>query len=233
VSITLTEKTVNDTQVYIADVYLDDPSKLLSGLANDSFGRNVSETSSSIAQRVGAVLAINGDYYGFRDSGYVMRNGYLYRSTGEAGNEDLVIYEDGTFEIIDEGDVSAEGLEENGAVQIYSFGPGLVKDGEISVSEGEEVGQAMQSNPRTAIGMLEKGHYVFVVSDGRTSESEGLTLYEMAELMDELGCSQAYNLDGGGSTTMVWNGTVVNKPTTNGRSIKERSVSDVIYISGN
>nr|MCR5451623.1 hypothetical protein [Lachnospiraceae bacterium] len=47
VSITLTEKTVNDTQVYIADVYLDDPSKLLSGLANDSFGRNVSETSSS------------------------------------------------------------------------------------------------------------------------------------------------------------------------------------------
>ncbi len=232
VTITLTEKTIDDTQVYIADIYLDDPSLLLSGLAEDSFGRNVSEKTSEIAQRVGAVLAINGDYYGFRDSGYVLRNGYLYRSTGESGNEDLVIYEDGTFEIIDEGDVSAEELVEAGAEQIYSFGPGLVIDGEISVSEGEEVGQAMQSNPRTAIGMIEKGHYVFVVSDGRTSESKGLTLSQLAQVMSDLGCTQAYNLDGGGSTTMVWNGTVVNKPTTNGHSIKERSVSDVIYISG-
>jgi exopolysaccharide biosynthesis protein len=81
--------------------------------------------------------------------------------------------------------------------------------------------------------MIEKGHYVFVVSDGRTSESAGLTLEQLAEVMQDLGCTQAYNLDGGGSTTMVWKGTVVNNPTTNGRSIKERSVSDVIYISGN
>ncbi len=233
VKITLTEKRVNDTTVYVADVYLDDPSQLLSGLADDSFGRNVSETTSSIASRLGAVLAINGDYYGFRNSGYVMRNGYLYRSNGSAGNEDLVIYEDGTFEIIDEGDVTAEELKSKGAVQIYSFGPGLVIDGQVSVDEDDEVGQAMQSNPRTAIGMIEKGHYVFVVSDGRTSESAGLTLEQLAEVMQDLGCTQAYNLDGGGSTTMVWKGTVVNNPTTNGRSIKERSVSDVIYISGN
>ena len=232
ISITITEKTLADTQVYIADIYLDDPSVLLSGLADGSFGRNISDKTSSIAQEVGAILAINGDYYGFRDSGYVMRNGYLYRSTAASSSqEDLVIYEDGTFDIIDESDVTAEELQAAGAVQIYSFGPGLVEDSELSVTESQEVSQSMTSNPRTAIGMIEKGHYVMVVSDGRTSESEGLTLYQLARVMQDLGCSEAYNLDGGGSTTMYFNGQVINNPTTTGRSIKERSVSDIIYIA--
>ena len=233
ISITITEKTLADTQVYIADIYLDDPSVLLSGLADGSFGRNISDKTSSIAQEVGAILAINGDYYGFRDSGYVMRNGYLYRSTAASSSqEDLVIYEDGTFDIIDESDVTAEELQAAGAVQIYSFGPGLVEDSELSVTESQEVSRSMTSNPRTAIGMIEKGHYVMVVSDGRTSESEGLTLYQLSRVMQDLGCSEAYNLDGGGSTTMYFNGQVINNPTTTGRSIKERSVSDIIYIAG-
>lgn len=232
ISITITEKTIADTQVYIADIYLDDPSVLLSVLADGSFGRNISDKTSSIAQEVGAILAINGDYYGFRDSGYVMRNGYLYRSTAASSSqEDLVIYEDGTFDIISESDVTAEELQAAGAVQIYSFGPGLVEDSELSVTESQEVSQSMTSNPRTAIGMIEKGHYVMVASDGRTSESEGLTLYELAQVMQDLGCSEAYNLDGGGSTTMYFNGQVINNPTTTGRSIKERSVSDIIYIA--
>lgn len=232
ISITITEKTLADTQVYIADIYLDDPSVLLSGLADGSFGRNISDKTSSIAQEVGAILAINGDYYGFRDSGYVIRNGYLYRSTAASSSqEDLVIYEDGTFDIIDESDVTAEELQAAGAVQIYSFGPGLVEDSELSVTESQEVSQSMTSNPRTAIGMIEKGHYVMVVSDGRTSESDGLTLYQLARVMQDLGCSEAYNLDGGGSTTMYFNGQVINNPTTTGRSIKERSVSDIIYIA--
>lgn len=70
------------------------------------------------------------------------------------------------------------------------------------------------------------------LADGRTSESEGLTLYQLARVMQDLGCSEAYNLDGGGSTTMYFNGQVINNPTTTGRSIKERSVSDIIYIAG-
>lgn len=232
VTIILTTKTVDNTQVYVADVVIDDISSLQSGLAGNNFGRNISETTSTIAKEVGAVLAINGDYYGFRDSGYVMRNGYLYRSTASSGtgNEDLVIYEDGTMDIIDESAVTAEELQENGATQIYSFGPGLVEDSEIAVGENDEVGRSMTSNPRTAIGMIDVGHYVFVVSDGRTSESAGLTLYELAQVMSDLGCEEAYNLDGGGSTTMYFNGEVVNNPTTNGNTIEERSVSDIVYI---
>jgi len=134
------------------------------------------------------------------------------------------------MEIIKEGDVTAEELQQNGAVQIFSFGPGLVEDGEITVDANDEVDQAMNSNPRTAIGQISEGHYVFVVSDGRTSESAGLTLQQLAEVMQDLGCTTAYNLDGGGSTTMYFNGSVVNNPTS-GHGIKERSVSDIVYIA--
>ena len=231
IKITITEKTVDNTQVYVADIYVKDSSYLNSGLADNSFGENLKEKTSEIASDVGAILAINGDFYGFRDTGYVMRNGYLYRSTSAGSDQDdLVVYEDGTMEIVNEGDVTAAELKAKGATDIYSFGPGLVNNGKILVSENEEVSQSMNSNPRTAIGMVEAGHYVMVVSDGRTSESQGLSLYELAGVMKDAGCTVAYNLDGGGSSTMVFNGTVVNKPTTNGNNISERSVSDIIYI---
>lgn len=230
VKITLTENRVDDTQVYIADVIISDPSKLKSGLAQSMFGRNITQTTSEIAKSTGAILAINGDYYGFRDKGYVMRNGYLYRDTPSKDSEDLVIYEDGTMEVISESDVSAQELQEKGATQIYSFGPGLISNGEITVDSDDEVGRAKEDNPRTAIGIIDKGHYVFVVSDGRTDESEGLSLRQLAEVMQDLGCSVAYNLDGGGSSTMYFNGEVINNPTSNGNKIKERSVSDIVYI---
>ena len=190
----------------------------------------MTENTSEIAAENNAILAINGDYYGSRENGYVLRNGVLYRSTASDNQEDLVIYADGSFEIITETDISAEQLLSDGAQQILCFGPALVIGGELSVTEEEEVGKAKTSNPRTAIGIIDALHYVFVVSDGRTSESEGLSLYELAAFMQSLGADIAYNLDGGGSSTMYFNGEVVNNPTTNGRSIKERSVSDIVYI---
>ena len=204
---------------------------LRTALAQGTYGRNVTETTSAIASEVNAILAINGDFYGSQETGYVIRDGQLLRSeSAGSGQEDLVIYSDGTFGIIDEGDITAEQLLADGAVQVLSFGPALVENGEVSVSADEEVGKAMASNPRTAIGIIDSLHYVFVVSDGRTSESEGLSLSQLASFMQGLGVQTAYNLDGGGSSTMVFEGTVVNQPTTNGSTIKERSVSDIVYI---
>lgn len=231
ISITLTTLTRYDTQVYVADVVLEDASCLRTGLANGSFGRNISEFTSAIAEENGAILAINGDYYGFRDQGFVLRNGQLYRDAAQskAEQEDLVIYADGHFEIVREAESDASALNEAGAEQIFSFGPGLIIDSEISVSEGSEVGQSMQSNPRTAIGEIEPLHYALVVSDGRREESAGLSLLELAEVMEELGCHTAYNMDGGGSSTMWFMGRIVNNPT-DGWSDGERRVSDIVYI---
>lgn len=142
----------------------------------------------------------------------------------------MVIYENGDFEIIKESENDLNDLLNNGAYNILSFGPCLLKENNIQVSSNEEVGKAMARNPRKAIGVVEDLHYVFVVSDGRTDESKGLSLYELAEFMQTLDVGLAYNLAGGGSSTMYFNGNVINNPTTNGKNIKERSVSDIVYI---
>lgn len=221
-----------DTTVYVVDVYTNDVTQLLAAFAQDTYGKNVTAKTSQMATAAGATVAINGDYYGARNAGYVVRNGVLYRSeAASASQEDLVIYADGTFEVICEGNVDAQALVDAGAWQVFSFGPGLVSEGTVTVGADDEVGRAMASNPRTAIGKVADGHYVLVVSDGRTSESEGLTLQELATFMvDELGVECAYNLDGGGSSTLWYEGEVVNNPTTNGRNISERSVSDIVYL---
>lgn len=232
ISVTISEYRENDTTVYVADIQLSSPEYLKTALAQGVYGRNVRENTSEIAENNNAILAINGDYYGAREAGYVIKNGELHRNDS-AGRDDLVIYKDGSWKIVSEDEVSAEELIADGAVQTLSFGPVLVENDEIAVGVNDEVRQSMSSNPRTAIGVIDECHYVFVVSDGRTEESEGLSLYELAEVMQSLGCSTAYNLDGGGSSTMYFNGSVVNNPT-GGRaghgSGSERSVSDIVYI---
>ena len=233
ISIRLNEYTVSSTVVHVAEVKAESADYLKTAFAQGSYGKNVTAATSDIAESVNAILAINGDYYGAQETGYVIRNGKLYRSTAVSGREDLVIYKDGTFEIINESEVTAEQLIAKGAVQTLSFGPALVENGNVSVDSDDEVGRAMESNPRTAIGIKTDGTYIFVVSDGRTDESEGLSLLQLAEFMTQLGAETAYNLDGGGSSTMIFNGSVVNTPTGGGignGSGSERKVSDIVYI---
>ena len=230
--ITLTQYRAYDSNIYVADVEVTDGTSILSAFANNTYGRNITDTTSDMAEENNAVLAINGDYYGARQSGYVIRNGVVYRNQGSNG-EDMVISKDGTLSFISESDTTTDSLIQKQAWQVLSFGPVLVENGEVAVTENDEVGMAMASNPRTAIGTVAKNHYLFVVSDGRTSESAGLSLYELANFMKSLGATNVYNLDGGGSSTMVFQGEVVNNPTTNGNKISERAVSDILYIGKN
>ena len=217
-TVELTTVRWNDTDVHVADVTFTDPAALQTAFARSSYGRNVTAATSETAQDVDAVLAVNGDNYGARQTGYVIRGGVLYRDTAAKSQEDLVIW--------------ADGSASRGAQEVFSFGPGLVSDGEITVSEEDEVGRAKASNPRTAIGWLDTGHVVLVVSDGRTGDNEGLSLYELAAFLHSLGVETAYNLDGGGSSTMVFNGEVINTPTggRGGHGSGERAVTDILYF---
>ncbi|KXU14035.1 Exopolysaccharide biosynthesis protein [Streptococcus infantis] len=232
ISINLTETTVNNTQVYVADVILNSSDYLKTAFAQNAYGTNVTAKTSVTAADNNAILAVNGDYYGANSTGYVIRNGVVYRDTvrEDSSNGDLAIYKDGSFKVIYEDQISAEQLVNDGVANLLAFGPALVKNGEIVVDTNTEVGQAMASNPRTAIGIIDENHYIIVVSDGRTSESEGLSLYQLAEIMKSYGAKTAYNLDGGGSSTLYFNGQVINKPTTGGNKISERAVSDIVYI---
>ena len=230
ITITLTEYREYDTAIYVADIRVTDVRYLKAAFAKNSYGKNIKEKTSDMAKSHNAILAVNGDYYGSRDKGYVLRNGQLYRDKGGSDREDLVICSDGSFGITYERLTSADSLLESKAWQVFSFGPALVKNGYISVDEDTEVGQATYSNPRTAIAMVDELHYLMVVSDGRTDRSDGLTLYQLAGFLQSLGAATAYNLDGGGSSTMYFNGRVVNEPVNHGSTVSERSISDIVYI---
>lgn len=229
ISIKITTVREYDTTFYVADIQVSNIAYLKTALASNTYGRNIKATTSDIAESNNAIFAVNGDYYGFRDSGFVLRNGTLYRETARKSGSDaaLVIGTDGTFSIINESSTAAKTL--TNAWQILSFGPALINNGTVQVTASSEVSQSMTSNPRTAIGMVSPLHYVFIVSDGRTSESEGLSLLQLANEMKERGCTVAYNLDGGGSSTMYFNGKVINNPT-DGKTSSERQVSDIVYI---
>ena len=228
VQVTYTQYETNGTTIHVADVRVSSPEYLKTAFAEGTYGKNVTQSTSEIAASNNAVLAINGDYYGVQERGYVIRNGVLYRE--EAGENDvLCIYADGSMKVVDPSTATAQELLDQGVWQAFSFGPGLITDGEIDVALNTEVGKAKASNPRTAIGIIDDLHYVFVVSDGRSDESEGLSLYELASFMEQLGVQTAYNLDGGGSSTMVFQGEVVNNPSSGFRE-EEREVSDIVYI---
>ena len=219
---------------YVADVVLSDATALRSAFAKDQFGENIIEPTSGIAAAHGAVFAVNGDYYGFRDSGIVIRNGVVYRD--EPAREGLVFYADGRVEVYDETTTSAAELLADGAWNTLSFGPAIVADGavvdgiasvEVDTNFGNHSIQGDQ--PRTAVGVIDENHLVFVVVDGRQSGySEGVTLTELAAIMTGLGATTAYNLDGGGSSTMYFDGAVVNRPSNGG----ERGTSDILYLAG-
>jgi exopolysaccharide biosynthesis protein len=220
---------------YVADVTLTDATVLQSAFANNEFGTNIVENTSAIAEDNGAVFAINGDYYGFRDTGIVIRNGVVYRDEG--AREGLAFYRDGTVQVYDETTTSADELVAAGVWNTLSFGPAILEDGEVvdgieDVEVDTNVGNhSIQGDqPRTAVGVIDANHLVFVVVDGRSpGYSEGVTLPELADIFQDLGATTAYNIDGGGSSTLYFDGEVVNDPLGKG---EERGTSDILYIAG-
>jgi exopolysaccharide biosynthesis protein len=223
-----------DTLTYfVADVVISDATQLSNAFADDMFGRNIIETTSQIASDNNAIFAINGDYYGFREDGIIIRNGVIYRDVPTRIG--LAFYLDGSMKIYDETETSAEKLLADGVWNTLSFGPALLVDSIIpanltQVEVDHNFGNhSIQGNqPRTGIGIIDANHYVFIVVDGRsTSYSRGANLTEFAQMFKDLGCTDAYNIDGGGSSTMYFMGRVVNNPL--GRN-KERGTSDILFI---
>lgn len=224
----------NDTVTYyVADVVLKNATDLVSAFAKNKFGTNITEYTSTIASNNNAIFAINGDYYGFRDDGVIIRNGVIYRNVPTRTG--LAIYKDGTMKIYDENSISAEQLVKDGVWNTYSFGPALLENSQIlsGITDMEvdaNIGNhSMQgSQPRTGIGIIDQNHFVFVVVDGRSQGySKGVTMDEFAKIFKELGCSTAYNMDGGGSSVMYFMGKLINNPL--GKNL-ERGTSDILYI---
>jgi len=220
---------------FVADVQVTDATIVRSAFANDEFGENITANPSEITKSVNAVLAINGDYYGFRDTGIVIRNGVKFRDSG--ARQGLAFYADGTAKLYDETATGADELIAAGVWNTLSFGPGLVENGKVlSGIDQVEVdtnfgNHSIQGNqPRTGVGLIGANHLLWVVADGRSSGySRGVTMTEFAQIFADRGAELAYNVDGGGSSAMIFRDQLVNNPLGKGQ---ERGTSDILYVAG-
>ena len=176
------------------------------------------------------VFAVSDDYYGYRQyrrdlnkakwpTGIILRNGeILYRDTRNSANkrpfpplDTLAVYRDGSMKTFLSDEYKAEDYLAQGALQVFSFGPWLIRDGKINEKEaGSEAVYLNYSEPRCAVGMVEPYHYIFVVvgvPDG--NKYIGARGSWLIAKMQEYGCTEALNLDGGGTACMVFNGKVI------------------------
>ncbi|MEA4870841.1 MAG: phosphodiester glycosidase family protein [Christensenella sp.] len=211
----------NGVTYFVADVWVKTIDAFHTALAKGSYGRSIHEMPLKIANDNQAVFAVSGDYYGAREQGVVVRNGALYRDV--MGEDVCILKKDGTLSVYKKSEFNALGMLNDSVWQAWAFGPALVNNGTACDTSDSKI---KVKNPRCAIGYYAPGHYCFIVVDGRQSGySDGMTLDELAQTFVSLGCVTAYNLDGGATAMMVFQGAVISQPTSGGRSS-----SDIIYF---
>lgn len=236
IAVTVEKKTLNASTYYLADIYVRDISCFRTAVAldykahNEGARKNCMQTP-QLAGLVDAVVAISGDNYVFRNAGVLaVRNGLEWANKEPLTDDICVMYGDGTVETFFSKSAAArrayiEEVYAKGPYQIWCFGPSLLTaDGGIPTSYNSSVPDA---NPRSVLGYYEPGHYCFLLADGRQAGySVGLTLAELSEICNGLGCKAAYNLDGGDTVAMTFSGALVNHP----EEAEPRAVSDILYI---
>ena len=233
ISITITEHRNNaDTcTYYVADVYIADIRCLQSYLANKKYGDNITQKGLDMFKESGAIFALNGDSYGAGEKGLCISNGEVYRSEIMKSQDVCILYYDGTMETFHGKDFDLDYVVEKGAYQGWAFGPSLLDENGRALKEYPDWYSGISKvNPRSAIGYYEPGHYCFIAIDGRSDISAGMTFVEMSELMERLGCKVAYNLDGGISSFMAYNGKYVHKPAPAWGADAPRAISDCIIL---
>ena len=213
----------NEITYYVADVWIKSIDAFKTAFAKDQYGQGIHQKPVAMSVNNNAILAITGDYYGARAKGIVIRTGELYRDT--LYNDVAVLYADGTLQTYSKDEFSIDAAIDHQAYQAWSFGPKLLENGQPIEEFTDSIKNA---NPRSAIGYYEPGHYCLVVVDGRQpGYSKGMTLAELSRVFYDLGCETAYNLDGGQTAMMVFQGAPVNQAYKGGREC-----SDILYFGG-
>ena len=224
IAVTVTEETLDNGNItyYLADIYMRDITCFQTALAGGTYGSGYRDSITDMALLSDALLAVNGDYYGNTREGVVIRNGVIYRAN-QTDCDVCVLYYDGSMRVMSGSAFSLEEAIADGAWQAWTFGPALLDTDGSVLTAFSSTNRIISANPRTAIGYYEPGHYCLVVVDGR-GDSDGMTLPELSELFYSLGCTAAYNLDGGNSSIMVWQDAVINDPSGGGRESSDALV---------
>lgn len=220
ISIQLSTHTTDDripTTYFVADIHIAHLENFKTAFAGDSYRNWAAESVLSAAGRHGAILCMNGDYADAQYTGLLVRNGELYLSE-QTKNDICVMYTDGTVETYGPSDYKAEDIIARAPYQVWKFGPALLDAEGQPLASFNTSTEISWENPRSGFGYYEPGHYCFILVDGRQNGySRGLEIDRFAQLFADLGCRAAYNMDGGRSSVMSFNGAVYNRPYLNGR----------------
>ncbi len=216
----------------IAWVEIASPTQLRTGYEGKNVKSDKTELVSVMAQKYNAVVAINGDNYSAAGEelkhSFIIRMGDVRRTKTNGKKDILIIDENGDFHtfIKSKGADTFERDTGHTIVNAFMFGPALVHEGEISTDPGYGY-NPNGHQPRAAIGQLDRLSYVLVIADNPAgADDQGVTHRELAEFMQELGCREAYNLDGGNSAVLVFNGEICNN-----KAGRERDITDLIYFA--
>ena len=213
---------------YVADIYVKDISSFRAGVAFDYKAENAGARKNVMAalqlsELVGSIVAISGDNFTYHDS-IAVRNGVEWDNTLPVYGDVCVLYYDGTMETypdtLKRADVDA--IYARKPFHIWTFGPELLVDGQIPATFPNS-----KANPLSGVGYFEPGHYCFILVDGRQKGySVGMNYAEFAKVFYDLGCKVAYNLDGGDTAVMTFNGAWRSQP----QESNPRETSDILYI---
>ena len=224
ISIRITSSRLDEhkTDLYVAEVYVSSVQYLRRAFALGKWKGDMRAVK-TIAKDSKALLAMTGDYASLLDAGLVVANGTLYRKSENRLRDNCLILANGEMHTYKRREMDVNAVLETGGIwHSFLFGPQLLENGQVITKSDSKI---RQPNPRSALGYIAPGHYVFVVADGRSGKNRGLTLEALSQVMKDLGCRAAYNLDGGQSAVLWFNGEAVNNPYKGGRRL-----TDIVYI---
>lgn len=227
IHVTIKSDRAYDTDYWVADIQIGHASQLRTAAA-ESFSSNMSMPGEAIARRMNAVLAINGDYFNYTAQGYTLRQGTLFKNVMKVKRDVLLIDEAGDFHFVRAAtpDTVYTEVDEKKVINAFWFGPVLVEDGVMVNSYGRDEMAIKDQCQRMCIGQVGPLHYQ-VVCCASEHGSKGLTIKQFAQLVYDLGIPNAFNLDGGNSTIMVFHGAKVNYVD----NPKMRDLADIIYFA--
>ena len=223
---------------HLAFVEIASPTQLRTGTASrDNLLSRRTASVSKMAAAANAVVAINGDYYmnDPREASVEYRMKQKIRHKAYREKDVLLIDDRGDFHLIRpegrqttarQNAVLTEAFSAWEVVNAFTFGPALVVDGQVQTINPRYSYTPNRKDPRSAVGQTGRLSYVLAVAEGR-GDSPGATMQELAEFMGRLGCQQAYNLDGGNSSQLVF-GSVVYKGQP---SASDRGLNDILYFA--
>lgn len=225
-SITVEPVFTADVRYWISTVTVKNIDQVNSAFAGekDVFSMSAKEPTSTIAKNNGAVLAVNGAAAGFNDRGFVIRDGVIHRGT-HFDEAPLELRNNGSLYIGEYSQRSSDQMLADGTIHTYDYGPVLLRNGSTPNYSSQDWFQKARE-PRTAIGQKSSYEYIILTVDGRSASSRGMSYMELVNVYQDLGVNQAYALDGGGSTTLYFDGKVINQPSEGG----ERVYSDILYF---